>query len=185
MNNPDVWVFLSAHAVAHACKDFWRNAARVIAIGEATASALLEFGQVAEVPSKRNSEGLRKLLNERYRNMRSLCIVSGEGGRGVLRPWLEADNFDVFVWRVYKRYDLPISTKLQNCKLVVVGSMSVVNRLHEYRQRISRQYTEQELIVPSERIEKHATELGFTKIVRSDDASSVSVVRALETLLQS
>lgn len=185
IKHPDVWIFLSYHAVTHACSELWRNASRVLAIGEATSVALATFDVVAQVPSPHNSEGLHALVNKRHSDMKSICIVSGKAGRDVLHPWLEADNFEVFTWRVYERRDLPISTELFECDVVVVASVSAVNRLHDHRRRIGTQYMKPALMVPSERIEEYATELGFKEILRADSASPVAVVRALDERYQS
>ena len=182
LKGPDIWVFLSVHAVHCSCSGFWRHARVVFAIGGATATALSSFGVRAETPNERNSEGLRELINRQASFGMSCCIVSGIDGRDVLQKWLEEDGYDVATWRVYARQQTRLHEDVLNCSAVEVSSVSALRRLSSIWSESNSGYDEPMLIVPSDRIRAEAFECGFTRIHQATDASPGAVAHTVHEL---
>ena len=106
----DLAIFVSANAVEHGLAlvrrhGAWPAAARVAAIGEATALALRNSGFAAVISPKtrHDSESLLALEELKSVDGRKILIFRGQGGRELLRGALESRGAHVTYVECYRR----------------------------------------------------------------------------------
>jgi len=158
------------------------------AVGKSTANTLLDWGVKAELPEKAfSSEGLLKLPSLQDLSGEKIIIFCGEGGRSLLSEALTARGATVSRCELYQRqitreYAEQINSLLSanQLDLVIAHSgellshlLEVVDKQQQFALRML------PLLVPSERVEKFAKEVGFKEVVCAGSALPEDMVSAL------
>ena len=191
----DWLIFISANAVRHAMQlEGWRApAARIAAVGEATAAALEAAGlHVDLVPYPQfNSEAL--LADPRMQSVagQRILIVRGEGGREHLAEVLRERGAEVAYAEVYRRMPVlasafaPALEQLQRgeCEAIVVTSGEALTHLRNLLHQAGLSPSSwPPLAVPGERIAALAHSQGWTRVLVADQASDEAIVQSLKRL---
>lgn len=182
-DTPKVLIFLSQHAVSGYVEYLRKpshDAAQMIAIGSATASALARYGIVARTPDDSSSEAILKTDVVKGLQTDDLAwVLSGEGGRDLVENELgKSCRLERFV--LYRRERRWPSCAMETLPEVIwVGSVQGLQQVCEILNhfKIPLQTT---VVVPSQRVANAASELGFDSILISlnNDADSIrSVLR--------
>lgn len=193
-----VIVFTSANAVIHglryvseACNQVSTD---VFAIGKKTRELLGEQSIDAKSPDREDSEGLLGLLAKRENVGAQSCtrvaLVKGEGGRELLRSALSDEGVSVSEVNCYRRVWPPISRtavlgalESQEPRYIHVASGETLSRLEElcvrYGLKVHEKHT---VILPSDRVEIQARELGWQSRIVSVGASDDALIDVLSTL---
>ena len=180
----DLAVYLSQHtARSIAVGDVIAN--RHMAIGPATERALSYLGISCELPEESSSAGLLETISATANPGSSVLVVCGEDGMTLLPDRLRNLNYNVSVWKVYRRVQGSRKPRL-GCDCGVV-ELSSVTSIHAYRKTVRRHALvsteEPYLVVPSRRIGKRGRLLGFTRVHVAADASSRSFARIIRRLI--
>ena len=175
-------MFVSEHAVSCAAANGWRNGP-AIAIGEAAERALRALGVDPARATQARADGVVEEFAPTPPE-RTL-LVKGIGGRTILKDWLQARGREVLEWNVYRR--APLET----------DDLGPVHRRHRRRQRrwiagsgnncgfAHPRDARVPLLVPSERVARLATAMGFEHVVVTTGAGAAAVVEALVKLTES
>lgn len=160
----------------------------VIAIGQATASALRNVGINVDLMPERgfNSEAVLALPELQQLSGKSCLIVRGKGGRELLPETLKKRGAKVDSLEVYQRVQPKVDVNhvenlLDNNELDVITITSVealINLLKIFGSNKQLLFSIP-LVVISERIGKVAKQLGFTQIVISEQPSDTALVKAI------
>lgn len=179
----DLAVYLSQHtARCIAVGDV--VAKRHLAIGPATERALAYMGISCELPERFSSAGLLETVSATLTPGSSVLITCGEDGLTLLPEQLRNLNYNVCIWKVYRRVQGSRKPRLeQECSVVELSS---VTSMHAYRKTV-RQHAlvsteEPYLVVPSRRIGKQGRLFGFARVHVAADASSRSFSRVIRRL---
>lgn len=179
----DLWIFLSAHAVAHAEEYRWDRSKPCIGIGSSTTRALQQIGVTAKKPQYASSEGLFELVCKQYRPPQAITLVTGQSGREDLAHWLSGQGFQVQYWYVYERRLRPIPTFKKVIDTIVVLNAACLDPVQSaMKSQPQHFYLPIKLIVPSERLSTQARLQGFEIIELSTDAADDSVLQAMQRL---
>lgn len=177
----DCWTFLSVHAVLSAIEMGWNPFPTCVAIGPATENALRRCTASAFVPDEHTSEGLFELLQNKLQLGSRICLVTGKNGRSDLEFWLNGVGFEVVRWVVYERIYQPVQVDVSGLYAVIASSAFALPVIFDtLRQQHLPLHQDPLLVVPSKRIEGHARELGFRKVIVSEGASKSAVLSTLE-----
>ena len=188
----DLYIFISPNAVNFALHLLDRNrlpvAAKLAAVGKATAQALLEAGFIVDLlPEERfDSEGLLALPEMSQVAGRRIVIIRGEGGRPLLGDTLEARGAELVYAEVYRRC-CPMSDPLpllqrwkQDVDLVTATSSEILTNLVVMLGQVGWPLLSQApLLVISERMREQAKRLGFKTILQAENAGNQAVVARL------
>lgn len=184
-------VFTSPNAVDWAWRlaPDWLPQGRAFAVGRASVQALeprLGCGVYMPV-SDYSSEGLLALPEMQRLQDRSVSLITGEGGRGVLAPAMRARGARVQVVAVYRRETLPLARHrlmalLSEVDVVFISSGGSLRHLFNMTPVAQRQpLLDLQLVVPSSRVLKLALELGFSRTplvpVRMQDDAILAVLQ--------
>jgi uroporphyrin-3 C-methyltransferase len=198
LHSAEAWdwlIFISANAVRHAVQlEGWRApAARIAAVGEATAAALEAAGlRVDLVPYPQfNSEAL--LADPRMQAVagQRILIVRGEGGREHLAEVLRERGAEVAYAEVYRRMPTlasafaPALEQLTRgeCEAIVVTSGEALTHLRNLLHQAGLPPSSwPPLAVPGERIAGLAHTQGWTRVLVADQASDEAIVQSLKRL---
>lgn len=180
----DLAVYLSQHTARCSAIDEV-DAELHMAIGPATQKALSYKGIACELPKRFSSAGLLETVSPTLNPGSSILIICGEDGVMLLPERLRNLNYDVSVWKVYRRTHGLRKPRLdRDCDVVELSS---VTSIQAYRKTIRRHalvnVEEPYLIVPSRRIGKRGKLLGFARVHVAADASSRSIARVIRRLI--
>ncbi|HEY0974582.1 MAG TPA: uroporphyrinogen-III synthase [Solimonas sp.] len=182
------WIFTSVNAVKFASTldpgGVWPDC---IAVGAATAAALQARGEHVALPlSAHTSEGLLELEVLRDVADRKLLIVSGEGGRELLRETLQARGACVTKLPVYRRVSLPhpseaVAVALRGAQAAIITSGESLQRLHDLIAPEPAAHRALQLVVPSQRVVEQAEALGFERpALLPESIADAAYVQCLE-----
>ncbi len=182
--NPDVAIFLSAHASRRFVEEGWLHrikASSCLAVGAASAGLLREHGLVVEVPEQNTTEGLLEMaaLKQLTRH-HSVWLLAGVGGRATLAQTLITQRGCAVVkFELYQRVSLDLPAIDTDAVSAVVvsseGSLEVLSR----QWRGSKQVP---VVVPSARLAASARVLGFQQVQASRNASAEATLDILQPL---
>lgn len=193
-----VVIFTSANAVTHgfthvmdACR---RESTEVLAVGRKTRELLSARGIEASSPAREDSEGLLAFLASRKRNEflppMGVTLIKGEGGRDLLTSVLTEQGFSVVEVNCYRRVWPPVSRdaflhalESHVPRYIHVASGETLLRLDElcglYGVSAHEHHT---VILPSDRVEAQARELGWQSRIVAMGASDDALLEILSTL---
>lgn len=160
------------------------------AIGKSTASDLSHF--MIKPCYSNNGVDSEALLNEPELQSVSGCkvlIIKGQGGRELLQQKLQARGAKVETLEVYQRqrseypqYAVVKKLESSHINVILCGSGETVTHLGHYLPEPSR--SDYLVIVPSERVARHALELGFQQVHNANGASNHAILSALAETIQ-
>ena len=189
------WVFfISVNAVnfaqqANNGKITLSSAVAVIAVGKASQRALENAGQHVDfVPEIGfNSEALLKMPALQDMQGQKCLIVRGSCGRELLAETLRQRGALVEYLQVYKRVRPEVDCgsikefiNKGTLDVIIITSAEALNNLAVMLNGTNQQNLLQiPLIVISERINKKALEMGFSKIIVTENPSDIAIVKAI------
>ena len=208
LENSNAFIFTSANAVTHglsrvmgACPAaFTLNAStrststKVLAVGRKTRELLNDHGIDASSPDREDSEGLLELLNgtdnSSARSLDRVALIKGEGGRDLISSVLSEQGLSVVEVNCYRRVWPAVSqrtvlTVLDSAepRYIHVASGETLLRLEElcgiYGVSAHEKHT---VILPSDRVEDQARELGWQSRIVAAGASDDALLEVLSTL---
>ena len=183
-------IFISANAVRFGLPQLGPALARcsdltVIAVGNKTRDTLATEGIQAQVPVRSDSEGLLAMPALSAPDARDVVIVKGEGGRELLALELTRRGTRVTEWACYRRCwpDVDVSglTDISAGLIFQASSGEMVSRLAELLAGEGQaDLFQSSIIVPSDRVARLATDIGWGQVIRAEDASDDAFIRALK-----
>jgi len=186
----DIAIFISPTAVRKTLEHINQlpSALKIAAIGSSTENSLESSGiNVSIKPEGHNSESLlnHTELQSSKITGKSIIIFRGEGGREVLGDTLESRGCHVRYAEMYRREKTkempPLSNEqLEKLDILTVTSNEGLQNLVDLSKNKST-IVKLPLIVPGDRCEALAKELGFQKIIKSQDARDASCIEALHS----
>jgi len=184
-------IFVSVAAVEFAHQTFnfshWPQKS-IIAVGDATKTALKNLGVNAISPELHTSEGLLTLdaLHETKANNQTIIIVRGDGGREHLAQQLNLRGANIHYLESYKKVWLPLTQnhvrqwKNQQINCIVITSNALLESIvHLIKNSDSYWQTTCLWVVASSRIAKRAKELGLENIVNANGANDQAMLSAI------
>ena len=183
-------IFISANAVRFGLQQLGSALARdsdltVIAVGNKTRDTLAAEGIQAQVPVRADSEGLLAMPALSAPDSRDVVIVKGEGGRELLASELTGRGARVTEWACYRRCwpEVDVSGLIEISAVLIFQASSgeMVSRLSELLAGGGQaDLFQSSIIVPSDRVARLATEIGWGQVIRAEDASADAFIRALK-----
>jgi uroporphyrinogen-III synthase len=190
LSDDALYIFISANAVRFGLPQLGPALARcsdltVIAVGNKTRDTLAAEGIQAQVPARPDSEGLLAMPALSAPDARDVVIIKGEGGRELLASELTRRGARVTEWACYRRCwpDVDVSGLTDNSAGLIFQASSgeMVSRLAELLAGGGQaDLFQSSIIVPSDRVAKLATEIGWGQVIRAEDASDDAFIRALK-----
>lgn len=179
---PDAVIFVSEQAVRHCGElDFCRGA-EIFAVGARTRETLAERGVDAVSPEQATSEGLLALPELRQLDGRLVLIVSGEGGRSLLRDALGERGARVLVFRCYRRR-AATALDVDPSGVDAIVAASGEGLLHALELwRAAGGDLSAPVLVPSHRVAEEARRSGCLRVVECAGADTRAILSALERL---
>ena len=186
-------IFISTNAVSHGMgqiENYWPQLPvdqHWYAIGRATAKALFTFGVSAKIPAgEQNSEQLLALPELVAASGEKVIIFSGVDGRQLLADELRLRGADVSIAQCYTR-DLPAQQSadwrdaLQSEKISVLMAASTETAKNSLLMaaELGVEINSLPIIVPGDRAVAATIELGFSWVIKADDASDYAMMKAL------
>jgi len=198
LENSNTFIFTSANAVTHGLSHIMsacRNAStRVLAVGRRTRELLSDHGIDARSPDREDSEGLLELLNEMDksspRSPNRIALIKGEGGRDLISSVLAEQGLSVVEVNCYRRIWPSVSRRTVSETLdspepryIHVASGETLSRLEELCAVCGVNAHERHtVILPSDRVENQARELGWQSRIVATGASDDALLEVLSTL---
>ena len=198
LEQADVVIFTSANAVTHglnyvldACR---RKSTKVLAVGRKTRELLCDNGIDASSPDREDSEGLLELLAstgvDSPRLPNRIALIKGEGGRDLISSVLSEQGLSVVevncyrrVWPSVARRTVTDALDSPESRYIHVASGETLSRLEElcvlYGVSVHEKHT---VILPSDRVENEARELGWQSRIVAAGASDDALLEVLSTL---
>ena len=183
-------IFISANAVRFGLPQLGSALARdsdltVIAVGNKTRDTLAAEGIQAQVPVRADPEGLLAMPALSAPDSRDVVIVKGEGGRELLASELTGRGARVTEWACYRRcwpeVDVSGLIEISAGLIFQASSGEMVSRLSELLAGGGQaDLFQSSIIVPSDRVARLATEIGWGQVIRAEDASDDAFIRALK-----
>ena len=190
VRNDALCIFISANAVRFGLPQLGSALARdsdltVIAVGNKTRDTLAAEGIQAQVPVRADSEGLLAMPALSAPDSRDVVIVKGEGGRELLASELTGRGARVTEWACYRRcwpeVDVSGLIEISAGLIFQASSGEMVSRLSELLAGGGQaDLFQSSIIVPSDRVARLATEIGWGQVIRAEDASDDAFIRALK-----
>ena len=190
LRNDALCIFISANAVRFGLPQLGSALARdsdltVIAVGNKTRDTLAAEGIQAQVPVRADSEGLLAMPALSAPDSRDVVIVKGEGGRELLASELTGRGARVTEWACYRRcwpeVDVSGLIEISAGLIFQASSGEMVSRLSELLAGGGQaDLFQSSIIVPSDRVARLATEIGWGQVIRAEDASDDAFIRALK-----
>jgi uroporphyrinogen-III synthase len=190
-NSQAIIIFVSVAAVefAHHTVNFshWQQK-NIIAVGDATKTALKGLGIHAISPELHTSEGLLTLdvLHEKKINNQTIIIVRGDGGREHLAQQLSLRGATIHYLESYQKVWLPLTQDhvLQwhnqqiNC-IVITSNALLESIVHLINNSDSYWQTTCLWVVASNRISERAIQLGLRNIINANGANDQAMLNAI------
>ncbi len=172
-------VFLSVHGVRIAAAELAGAIPTLYAVGSRTQAALRELGFDAAVPGEATSEGLLESLPDPAG--KRILIVTGAGGRDLLRDTLTRRGADVTRLEVYVRYPLLPTIDAARIDIIVASSGD------GFRQAAAVWLAaggapDVPVLVPSSRVAALGAELGLESVHDCGGAGAAAVAKTLRRL---
>lgn len=204
LNQFDKIIFISQNAVTHGRQHLHQlpASAALFAIGSTTAAALTDWGYAAAtVDAAMNSENLLQHADLQGVNQQKILICRGVGGRTELAASLQQRGARVETCELYQRIPHPEALKRWQQALVAPGIPSqhrvvsahsgeslqlladLLHRLNSDQQQDSAglgTLRRGPLLVPGQRVEALARQLGFTQVLRAENASDTVMTETLQ-----
>jgi uroporphyrinogen-III synthase len=183
---PDLIIALSQHAVSAYLANYYRpshNAAKVLAIGPATARGLIDTNNFhVETPREANSEGLLALpALQNVGKEQSVWLLTGEGGRDVVAQAL-ANKCNLSRFNLYRREaSIPTTLSHKTLRSIWIGSIHGLQQVSAGSQALGLQKSIP-LVLPSLRVADHASSLGWYKLVLCKGSEPEQVQQACERI---
>lgn len=163
-----------------------RRAQRWLAVGEGTRRALQRFGIAAQAPERMDSEGLLALPALAELRGRTLGLVSGRGGRGLLEPTLRKRGAQVVRADVYERVAVPLAparqaaleTALRQPRRVLLALTSAEALAGLLAQVESPALKKTAVVAASPRLAQLAHASGFARVVTAASARPAALLTA-------
>jgi uroporphyrinogen-III synthase len=199
VNNSDWVIFVSANAVRFACAGQTDRSlqvddkVRVAVLGKATATALKAIGWPVHLlpESGFNSEALLAMEALQQVKGRRFLIVRGQGGREHLAKILVQKGAVVDYLEVYRRIKPKVDE--QRCRQVLVADgldaiiltsgEALQNLLDIAGENVAILLKSVPLVVISDRMQKIAKEMGFSRIRVTDEPGDAAIVKTIKALL--
>ena len=191
----DWLIFISRNAVVNFQQQLPGNQtinAKVAAVGQGTAKALAKHGIQTDLqPTKQfDSEHLLASKSLQHVQGQNILIIRGKGGRELLANTLSSRGANIEYLEVYER-KLPstdastlVTTWQQQVNLVLATSNQLLDNLVTLVKQDGQQnLINTPLVVISNRMHEHATQLGFKKIGLAGGASDDQMVEAIRKTL--
>jgi uroporphyrinogen III methyltransferase / synthase len=190
----DICIFISVNAVEHGLANLAPQLRKlgcpILAVGRATASAISAAGFDVSVPSQADSEGLLDLDILHGVRGKQIVLIKGEGGRGLLAEALRERGADVVSYVCYRRDPTEIDAGQfcwQLCErdhlVFQASSGEIVEQLTDLLGRGGQpNLLDSPVIVPSKRVAKIASSLGWSRVVTATGAGDDSFLLAIEPL---
>ena len=198
LEQADVVIFTSANAVTHGLSHVMSAccsaSTRVLAVGRKTRELLINEGINAESPDREDSEGLLELLAstgvDSPRLPNRIALIKGEGGRDLISSVLSEQGLSVVevncyrrIWPSVARRTLTDALDSPEPRYIHVASGETLSRLEElcvlYGVSVHEKHT---VILPSDRVENQARELGWQSRIVAVGASDDALLEVLSTL---
>ena len=192
-NDYRIIIFISANAVDNGVKwlqntEISLKNAKIAAIGNSTKIALEKKGLTVDISPQQafNSEALLQLDDFDASQIRNQCIliIKGEGGRELLQDTLTAKGARVVLAEVYKRKipDADIQPLLENWSqnqiqwVTVTSNETLKNLYYMLNEQGQEWLRNSRLIVPSERCQQLAQQLGVKQILLAQAATDQAML---------
>lgn len=194
-------IFISSNAVENGLKWIEKSPTsikniKIAAIGKTTKAALEHSGFSVIISPEHdfNSEALLNLdeFSENEINHKPVLIVKGEGGREYLQHTLCSRGAQVDLANVYRR-DRPdadirplleLWSQHQIHWVTVTSNETLKNLYYMLNEQGQNWLTQTQLLVPSQRCQQLAQQLGFNKIILSTSASDAAMLNAIKQNIQ-
>lgn len=183
-------VFISANAVRFGLPQLDSELARcegitVIAVGAKTRDTLGAEGIQSVMPVRADSEGLLAMTELSAPDSQPIVIVKGEGGRELLASELTRRGALVTEWECYRRcwpdIDVGGLADVGTGLIFQASSGEMLSRLAELLAGEGlADLFQSPIIVPSDRVARLATQMGWEQVIRAEDASDNAFIRALK-----
>jgi uroporphyrinogen-III synthase len=203
LENSSIFIFTSVNAVTHglshvvsACRNASTRSAstRVLAVGRKTRELLSDHGIDASSPDREDSEGLLELLNAMDngspRSLNPIALIKGEGGRDLISSVLSQQGLSIVEVNCYRRIWPSVSRSTVSDALdsaepryIHVASGETLSRLEELCAVCGvNAHEKHTVILPSDRVENQARELGWQSRIVAAGASDDALLGVLSTL---
>jgi len=186
-HDADYLIFVSANAVLQAnllLNSQWpKNDASVVAIGPKTAEALKKIDLPVTISADKpfSSEQLLEKFPDELKAKKAL-IIKGEGGRTLLAEQLQQRGMNVSTVDVYKRV-LPRKHDFKLLELphyITITSQLALDNLFVLAQLTAKQLKQHStFVVFSQRIARHAKNLGCQHVISCEEASDFGLISAI------
>lgn len=158
---------------------------QLAAVGHATAEAMRKAGLRVDCQpdTSTGSEGLLQMPEMQMMNGKRVQIVRGQGGREWLADTLKARGASIGYIEVYQRklaqHDRNSCIQAMHADKLVCTSVAGIDNLCRLLTGFKAELLCKPLVVVSDRLKKHALELGFRWVEVSSDASDSAVIHTL------
>lgn len=187
--NAPILIFVSVAAVAYADRALpigqWPYQS-IIAVGEATQTALQNRGITSICPEQHDSEGLLTLPELSNIEGQDIIIVRGDGGRELIAEQLSLRGANVNylesyqrVWRTFAN-DIAQQWKNEQINCIVTTSNALLDYTLGLLGQLDSYWQETCLwVVASERIAMRAKQAGLAKVINANGASDRAIIAAI------
>ena len=186
-------VVVSQHAAAQLIghiDELWPQAPakqKWFGIGRKTTQLLAEADLDASEPDKDfSSEGLLENSDLKDVKGQKILIAKGKEGRSKLEQGLRDRGAKVTTIELYQRVAPEYSKKVLQESIVNFGASSIItlsaetlDNFHHFAKSLNAVPNETRLIVPSERVAKHAQSLGYKTAQVSEQLRPIDIIKAL------
>lgn len=195
--NTDWLIFLSQNAVHHffqqvcAEKISTKNYKGIVAIGPATYKQLQHhLSRNLLLPKEFSSQGILDMPGFQSPKGEHITIISGKNPKPILAKTLRARQANVIVTPCYQRVPIQYTTEelesidFKTIHCIIVTSQESLNALHNSfsNTHFKNHLLEKTLCVISHDLHQHAKKLGFTHIIRADNATDEAVANTITSL---
>ena len=198
LENSNTFIFTSANAVTHGLSHVMSEcldaSTRVLAVGRKTRELLNEHGIDARSPDREDSEGLLELLDETDksspRSLNRITLIKGEGGRDLISSVLSEQGLSIVEVNCYRRIWPSVSRRTvadaldsAEPRYIHIASGETLSRLEELCTVCGvNAHAKHTVILPSDRVENQARELGWQSRIVAAGASDDALLEVLSTL---
>ena len=198
LENSNTFIFTSANAVTHGLSHVMSEcldaSTRVLAVGRKTRELLNEHGIDARSPDREDSEGLLELLDETDksspRSLNRITLIKGEGGRDLISSVLSEQGLSIVEVNCYRRIWPSVSRRTvadaldsAEPRYIHIASGETLSRLEELCTVCGvNAHAKHTVILPSDRVENQARELGWQSRIVAAGASDEALLEVLSKL---